>query len=54
MRALVFLVVIVGTLWTVDTFSLHGRIMQAAKETASLLYKRTEYDIWKLRFYYTH
>jgi hypothetical protein len=54
MRAMLFLSVFVGMLWTVDTFSLQGRVAQASKDTAIYLYKRTEYEIWKLKFYYGH
>ena len=38
----------------VDAYSLQGRVMQASKSTAVNLYKRTEYEIWKLKFYYGH
>jgi hypothetical protein len=41
-------------LWTVDTYSLQGRVMQASKDMAVYLYRRTEYEIWKLKFYYSH
>jgi hypothetical protein len=54
MRAMLFISVFVGMLWTVDTFSLGGRVMQASKSKAVYLYKRTEYEIWKLKFYYSH
>jgi hypothetical protein len=54
MRAMLFLSVFVGMLWTVDTFSLQGRVAHASKDTAIYLYKRTEYEIWKLKFYYGH
>lgn len=54
MRAMLFLSVFVGMLWTVDTFSLEGRVMQASKTLATNLRKRTEYEIWKLKFYYSH
>jgi hypothetical protein len=53
MRVLLFLSVFVGMLWTVDTYSLDGRVTQASKDTAAFLLKRTEYEIWKLKFYYT-
>ena len=52
MRAVLFIGVFVGMLWTVDTYSLQGRVMQASKSMAVYLYKRTEYEIWKLKFYY--
>jgi hypothetical protein len=52
MRVLLFLSVFAGMLWTVDAFSLDGRVMQASKDTAVLLFKRTEYEVWKLKFYY--
>jgi hypothetical protein len=52
MRAMLFIGVFVGMLWTVDTYSLQGRVMQASKSMAVYLYKRTEYEIWKLKFYY--
>ena len=54
MRAVLVLSVIVGMLWSVDTYSLDGRLTQASKDAAARLYKRTEYEIWKLKFYYTH
>jgi hypothetical protein len=54
MRAMLFISVFIGMLWTVDTYSLQGRVMQASKSTAVYLYKRTEYEIWKLKFYYDH
>jgi hypothetical protein len=54
MRAMLFISVFVGMLWTVDTFSLGGRVMQASKSKAVYLYKQTEYEIWKLKFYYSH
>ena len=54
MRAMLFISVFVGMLWTVDTFSLGGRVMQTSKAMAVQLYKRTEYEIWKLKFYDTH
>jgi hypothetical protein len=41
-------------LWTVDTYSLQGRLTQASKDMAVYLCKRTEYEIWKLKFYYSH
>jgi hypothetical protein len=53
MRVLLFLSVFVGILLTLDTYSLDGRVMQASKDTVALLFKRTEYEIWKLKFYYT-
>ena len=53
MRVLLFISVFVGILWTVDAYSLDGRVMQASKDTAVLWFKRIEYEIWKLRFYYT-
>lgn len=53
MRAMLFISVFVGMLWTVDTFSLGGRVMQTSKSKAVYLYKRTEYEIWKLKFYYS-
>jgi hypothetical protein len=49
MRAMLFVSVFVGMLWTVDTYSLQGRVMQASKDMAV-----TEYEIWKLKFYYSH
>jgi hypothetical protein len=54
MRVMLFASVFVGMLWTVDTYSLQGRVMQASKSMALNLYKRTEYEIWKLKFYYGH
>ena len=54
MRAMLFVSVFVGMLWTVDTYSLQGRVMQASKDTAAYLYRRTENEIWKLKFYYSH
>jgi hypothetical protein len=36
MRAMLFLSVFVGMLWTVDTFSLQGRVTQASKDMAPL------------------
>jgi hypothetical protein len=54
MRAMLFVSVFVGMLWTVDTYSLQGRVMQASKYMAVSLYRRTEYEIWKLKFYYSH
>ena len=51
MRAILFISVVVGMLWTVDAYSLQGRVMQASKSMAVNLYKRTEYEIWKLKFY---
>jgi hypothetical protein len=54
MRAMLFVSVFVGMLWTVDTYSLQGRVMQASRDTAVYLYRRTEYEIWKLKFYYSH
>jgi hypothetical protein len=54
MRAILFISVFVGMLWTVDAYSLQGRVMQASKSTAVNLYKRTEYELWKLKFYYGH
>ena len=30
-----------------------GRVMQTSKSMAVFLYKRTEYEIWKLKFYYS-
>jgi hypothetical protein len=53
MRAMLILSVFVGMLWTVDTYSLQGRVMQASKDMAVDLYKRTEYEIWKLKFHYS-
>jgi hypothetical protein len=53
MRAMLFVSAFVGMLWTVDTYSLQGRVMQASKDTAAYLYRRTEYEIWKLKFYYS-
>jgi hypothetical protein len=53
MRAMLFVSAFVGMLWTVDTY-LQGRVMQASKDTAVYLYRRTEYEIWKLKFYYSH
>jgi hypothetical protein len=35
MRAMLFLSVFVGMLWTVDTYSLQGRVTQASKEHAA-------------------
>ena len=52
MRAMLFVSVFVGMLWTVDTYSLQGRVI--SKDTAAYLYRRTEYEIWKLKFYYSH
>jgi len=52
MRVLLFLSVFVGILLTLDTYSFDGRVVQASKDTAVLWFKRTEYEIWKLRFYY--
>jgi len=43
----------VGDLWTIDTYSLQGRIMQSSKDEAAYLYKKSEYEIWKLRYYYS-
>ena len=54
MRVMLFVGVFVEMLWTVDTFSLQGRVAQASKDMAVYLYKRTEYEIWKLKFYYDH
>jgi hypothetical protein len=54
MRAVLFVSVFVGMLWVVDTYSLQGRVMQASKATAMRLYKRTDYEIWKLKFYNSH
>jgi hypothetical protein len=54
MRAMLFGSVFVGMLWTVDTYSLQSRVMQASKDMAVYLYRRTEYEIWKLKFYYSH
>jgi hypothetical protein len=54
MRAMLLISVFVGMLWTVDTYSLQGRVLQASKSTAVYLYKCTEYEIWKLKFYYAH
>jgi hypothetical protein len=54
MRAILIVSVFVGMLWTVDAYSLQGRVMQASKSMAVDLYKRTEYEIWKLKFYYGH
>jgi hypothetical protein len=54
LRAVLFISVFVGMLWTVDTLSLQSRAMQTTKSLAVYLYKRTEYEIWKLKFYYTH
>ena len=51
---MLFISVFVGMLWTVDTLSLQGPAMQTTKSLAVYLYKRTEYEIWKLKFYYTH
>jgi|HubBroStandDraft_2_1064218.scaffolds.fasta_scaffold1845479_1 hypothetical protein len=53
MRAVLYLGVFIGMLWAVDTYSMHGRITQASKNVALRLYKQTEYEIWKLKFYYT-
>lgn len=53
MRAMLFVSVFIGMLWIVDTFSLQGRVMQASKATAIHLYKRTDYEIWRLKFYYS-
>jgi hypothetical protein len=54
MRAILCIAVFVGMLWTVDTFAMNGRMVQASKDASSTLYKRTEYELWKLRFYYSH
>jgi hypothetical protein len=54
MRAMLFVSVFVGMLWTVDTYLLQGRVMQASKDMAVYLNRRTEYEIWKLKFYYSH
>ena len=54
MRAMLFFSVFVGMLWTVDTYSLQGRLTQVSMDMAVYLYKRTEYEIWKLKFYYSH
>jgi hypothetical protein len=54
MRAVLFVSVFVGMLWVVDTYSLQGRVMQASKATTMRLYKRTDYEIWKLKFYNSH
>jgi hypothetical protein len=54
MRAMLFVSVFVGMLWTVDTYSLQSRVMQASKDMVVYLYRRTEYEIWKLKFYYSH
>lgn len=54
MRAIVLVGVCVGMLWIVDTYALEGRVMQASKATAMHLYKRTDYEIWKVKFYYSH
>jgi len=53
MRAVLYLTVFIGLLWTVDAYSLNGRVTQISKNVASRLYQRTEYEIWKLKFYYT-
>jgi hypothetical protein len=53
MRAVLYLTVFIGLLWTVDAYSLNGRVTAASKNVASRLYQRTEYEIWKLKFYYT-
>ena len=53
MRAMLFLSVFVGMLWTVDTYSLQGRVLQASKDMGVYLYRPTEYEIWKLKFYYS-
>jgi hypothetical protein len=53
MRATLVLIVAVGVLWLIDTYSLQGRIMQSSKEEAAYLYKKSEYEIWKLRYYYS-
>jgi hypothetical protein len=52
MRAILFISVVVGVVWTIDTYSLKGRVMQSAKTNAAYLQKQTEYEIWKLRYYY--
>jgi hypothetical protein len=52
MRATLVLVIAIGVLWTIDTHSLQGRIMQSSKDEAAYLYKKSEYEIWKLRYYY--
>ena len=54
MRAVLYLTVFIGLVWTVDAYSLNGRVTQVSKDVASRLYQRTEYEIWKLKFYYTH
>jgi hypothetical protein len=54
MRAVLYIAVFVGMLWTVDTFAMDGRLTQASKEAGSRLYKRTEHELWKLKFYYSH
>jgi hypothetical protein len=53
MRATLVLIVVAGVLWTIDTYSLQGRIMQSSKDEAVYLYKKSEYEIWKLRYYYS-
>jgi hypothetical protein len=50
--AMLFITVFVGMLWTVDTFAMNGRLTQASKDASARLYKQTEYEIWKLKFYY--
>jgi hypothetical protein len=52
MRAVLYLTVLVGLMWTVDAYSLNGRVTQASKSIASRLYQQTEYEIWKLKLYY--
>jgi hypothetical protein len=53
MRATLVLIIAGGVLWTIDTYSLQGRIMQSSKDEAAYLYKKSEYEIWKLRYYYS-
>ncbi len=53
MRAMLIVSVFAGMLWTVDTYSLEGRVMQTSKSAALYLYKRTEYEIWKVKYYYS-
>lgn len=52
MRPVLFLVMVVGALWAVDTFALDGRGTQVVQGAASFVSHQLRYEVWKIRFEY--
>jgi hypothetical protein len=53
MRTVLVMGVVLGVIWTIDAYSLQGKVTQSVKDEAAYLQKKTEYEIWKLRYYYS-